>query len=340
MAITAVTESHVGRDGFSSQLSRRGYTRHFTVTTNDPYTTKIVVERATDPNTGLRIPQPYEFYQTPTEFDTKALVRLVRPRQRDNSRLMWDVFVDYDTEFEPFENPFTEPPVLEFDTETFDQPLPGAAATFYDTGTPASQSEDPSAAGLEVLVAWGAGITTSAGEPFDPPAVVQRVRPVVRFVHNVPFFLMADKVKWENSVNKTPWNGLQARQAWCRKIGVSYHLWRDTSTTTPDVPYARVSWEFAIKAETWDLFLLDIGSYYLDYSSGSAVRKAFEVEGTGQPRLGLLDHTNQIQLGKKLAAGEDAQFLRFRAFREEEFNNLGINLNLALEFIRTRRRTR
>ena len=338
--ITSVKEVASPRDGFVSQLSRRGYVRNFVVITDSAYTEQVAVQMAVDPNTGVFIPRPYQTYQAPSgAFDTKALVRFVRCRQRDNTRLVWDVDVEYDTEFEPFQNPFTEPPELVFDTETYEQPLPGRAATFYNTETPSSQSEEPHIAGGQQLVAWGKGVTTSAGEPFDPPPTMTRARPIVKFTMNVPYFTMALKVKYENSVNKTPWNGLQPRQAWLRSIGVSYHYWQDSSTTTPDIHYARVSFTWAIKVESWDLLILDIGSYYLDWSTGTAVRKSFEVEGTGAPRLGLLDHSVVTQLGKKLADGQDPQFLRFRAYREEEHNDLGINLNLAMELIRTKRRT-
>lgn len=336
--IISVREVAHPRESFVSQLSRRGYVRAFVVTTDSAYTEQIQVQFAIDPATGVYIPRPYQYYQTATTYDTKALVRMVSARQRDNTRLVWDVVVEYDTEFEPFENPFTEPPEITFTSETYEQPLPGRAATFYDTGTPSSQSEDPNEAGQQQLVAWGKGVTTSAGEPFDPPPVMTRARPIVKYGVNLPLFTMAAKVKYENSVNKTAWNGLQPRQAWLRSIEVSYHRWQDSSTTTPDIYFARVNFTWALKAETWDLLILDIGSYYLDWSTGTAVRKAFEVEGTGEKRLGLLDHSVDTQLGKKLAEGQDPQFLRFRAYREEEFNDLGINLNLALELLRTKRR--
>lgn len=338
MAIVSVTEAHQGRSSFLGQLGRRVRRRHFIVTTDRAVNGSLRVERAIDPTTGLQIPQPYQTYLTESEFDPGVIVRTVNANQRPESRLVWDVEVEYDSEYEPFENPYTEPPELRYETEIYEQPLPGRAATFYNTSTPSPSSEDP-IAGVDALTAWGQGFTTSAGEPFDPPPTMPRARPIVIFTRNQPMFTLADKVKYENSVNKIAWSGLQARQAWLRSIGVSYHVWKSTKVGVPPIYYARVSYTFALKAETWDLQLLDIGSYYLDYSSGSPVRKAFTVEGTGEPRLGLLDHSAEATKGSKLAAGEDAQFLRWRTFREEDYQPLGINLNLALEHVRTRRRT-
>jgi hypothetical protein len=339
MAIVSVTESHTGRESANGQLGRRVRRRRFIVVTNDAHTSTVFVERAIDPSSGLQIPQPYQTYLTESEFDNGVVVRAVLARNRDETRLVWDVDVEYDSEFEPFENPYTEPPDIRFETEIYEQPLPGRAATFYSTATPSPGSESPEEAGLEALTAWGQGFTTSAGEPFDPPPTMPRARPIVRFIRNQPLFTLADKVKYENSVNKLTWCGLQKRQAWLRSIGVSYHVWKSTTVGVAPIYYARVEYVFALKAETWDLQLLDIGSYYLDYSTGSPIRKSFTVEGTGEPRLGLLKHDAEATKGSKLAAGEDAQFLRWRTFREEDYQPLGINLNLALEHVRTRRRT-
>jgi hypothetical protein len=118
------------------------------------------------------------------------------------------------------------------------------------------------------------------------------------------------------------------------------HFQRSDSTTNPNIFYYRVEYTFALKAETWDLQLLDIGSYYLKYNGMTVTRHSFRKEGTGEPRLGLLDNSDEDQPGRKLADGEPAQFRRWRVFREQDYNNLGINLNLALENRRTKPRPR
>lgn len=331
MAVLSVTEYAKGREGIVGQVGRRLYRRVFVVVTDTPYDDPLVV--TSDPE----IPQPYDPYQTETTFDNRVVVRSVIPRQRDNNRMVWDVIVEYDSEYEVRDNPFTELPEIRADSETYEQPLPGRAAITYDPQSQSPQSEDPAEAGDQILV-WGEGITTSAGEPFDPPVTITKSRPIIVFTRNEPNFSVAFKVRYENTVNKLLWSGLQPRQAWLRSIRATNHVQKSSTVGVADIHYYRVEYTFALRAETWDLMLLDIGSYYVDWSTGSAIKKAFKVEGTGEPRLGLLDHSNPDEPGKKLASDSPAQWLRWRAFREESYSNLGINLNLALEQRRARRR--
>lgn len=323
-----------GREAVRGQNGRRIYVRPFIVQTDSPFTASKAVMDAP------LLPRMYEPYQTSTESDMGALVRSVIPRQRDNSRLLWDVNVTYDSEFERLDNPYTEPIDIVCDSEVYDQPLPGRAAIFYDPYATSPQSEDPLSDDHEdeAVKAWGQGIVTSAGEPFDPPPVSQRSRPIVRFTRNQADFSVAVKVLYENTVNRYPWSGLQARQAWLRSIIATSHVFKSTTVGQADIFYFRVEYVFALKVETWDLQLLDIGSYYLDYSSGQGRRRAFKVKSTGEPRLGLLDHLDPAQPGKKLPEGAPAQFLRWRQFREVDYNPLGINLNLALADRKPRKR--
>lgn len=324
-----------GREGIYGQNGRRVRVRPFIVQTDSALTGEKAVLAAP------LLPRIYEPYVTSTESDLGAICRSVVAVQRDNSRLVWDVTVTYDSDFERLDNPFTEPIDIVCDSEIYDQPLPGRAAIFYDPYATSPQSEDPLSDEHEnqAVKAWGQGIVTSAGEPYDPPFTSPRSRPIVRYTRNQADFSVAVKVLYENTVNRYPWSGLSARQAWLRSIIATSHVFKSTSTTQPqDIFYFRVEYVFALKVETWDLQALDIGSYYLDYSSGQARRRAFKVEGTGEPRLGLLDHSDPDQPGKKLAAGQDAQFLRWRQFREMDFNPLGINLNLALSERRPRKR--
>jgi hypothetical protein len=330
MALLSVSEVAPGRRAARGQVDRRLYVRNFVVLTSSAQTTEHEVVRAEG---GL--PQPYEPY--PTDFG--AVVRNIIAVQREASRLVWDVAVEYDSEYERRDNPFTEPPDIELDSETYEQPLPGRAQTTFDPTQPSPQSQDPTNSGQNANPRWGEGIVTSAGEPFDPPPTQQESRPVIRFTRNQASLTVANKVKYENTVNSQGWSGLQARQAWLRSIRGTSHVQKSTTVGTADLHYIRVTYEFVLKAETWDLQLLDIGSYYLDYSSGSAVRKQFYVEGTSEPRLGLLDHSVAAQPGKRLAAGQAAQFLRWRTRREEDYESLGINLNLALEERRARKRS-
>jgi hypothetical protein len=327
----SVEESKEGRESISAQPDRLLARRLLVVVTNNRQDERTSIEAHPD------VPKRYDPYQTDAVFDPRLVVRSVNARQRTESPYVWDVLVEYDSEYELRDNPFSEPPDIRYESEVYDLPLPGRAATSYDYNSQSPQSEDPVEAGDQITV-WGQGITTSAGELFDPPPTDQRSRPIIRFIRNEPNITVAYKVRYENTVNQVPWSGLQARQAWLRSITASSHVQKSSTVGQPDVFYARVEYVFALKAETWDLILLDIGSYYIDWSSGSAIKRAFKVEGSGEPRLGLLDHSNPDELGSRLASDQPAQFLRWRTKREETFSNLGINLDLALSQRRARPR--
>jgi hypothetical protein len=333
MAVVEVTEYKTGRESVSGQLNRRIYQRHFCVRTNNPHTASKEVKIA------ALIPRPYQPYVTLTEQDYGALVRSVTATQRENSRLLWDVLVAYDSEVELRDNPFLEPPDIRLDTEIYERAL---IARFDKAHNPEASQNPEFGDPLNAIEPNGlirGDYCTSAGEPFDPPLMVTEARPLVIFTRNEAIFTVAKKVKYENTLNKYEWCGLQPRQAWLRSIKVQNHVQKATDTQSANIYYVRVEYTFALNAITWDLQVPDIGSYYLDYASGTAVRRAFVVEGTGQPRLGRLDHSVAAQPGKKLAAGEDVQFLKFPdTKRHEVFANLGIDLNLALEERRQRRR--
>lgn len=333
MAILDVTESP-RRDGVRGQIGRRLYRREFTVTTNNANTAQKEVLG------DIRIPQPYTFYQTTTEIDTGAVVRSVTATQDEASRKVWRVVVEYDSEYEIRDNPFAEPPDIVFDSEMVEE----AVYARYDWDFNPETSQNPSAADpRNAVVANGflrGDFCTSAGEPFDPPIRIQKVRPIVRIGRNEPGVTLANKVLYEGCVNLSMWNGLQPRQAWLKSWRVTSHVQKSTTVNVPDIYYCRSEYTFALKAETWDLQIPDIGSYYLDYSSGTAQQVVFKTKD-GHARMGRLDHSVAAQPGKKLAAGTDVQFLRFsQLMRAVDFTPLNINLNLALSERRARPRGR
>lgn len=336
MAVTSVTEYAKGRQSGNGQPDRLWARRPFIVLTNNPHDDRTKVEVASDPSTGLAIPRKYEPYQTASVFDPRLVVRNVIASQRDNSRTTWDVMVEYDSEFEVRDDPFSEPPDIRFESEHYQQPLAGKPAVSYDPESQSPQddnTDDGAFVYREENGAFGKGIVTSAGEPFDPPHTIDASRPIVRFTRNEPNMFIAFKVLFENSVNQDVWSGLQPRQAFLKSMTGQSHKHESTTVGQPPIYYARVEYVFAIKAETWDLQLLDIGSYYLKWVAATAYKQNFRT-ATGEPRLGLLDNSNADEPGSKLADGAAAQFRRWRAYRENSFAQLGINLDLALEFRR------
>lgn len=253
------------------------------------------------------------------------------------SRFVWLAHVIYSTDYDSLNQILSEPPEVEFPSEPGEEPILGQAAPTapYPPSDPGS-SEDPTA---QTTVQWfkAKGIVNSAGNIYDPPATRRIVTPLFIITRNEASFSLATKVQYENTVNATSWNGLTSRQAFCRLISPQAQWFQPPTIGQARVLYWKIRYEFALRYETWDLVLPDAGPYYLEYTGGTAYRKPF-LTPEGTPYIGLLDHSNSAQPGKKLAAGQDCQYLRWRRYRENDFSGLNINLNLTLQYVLTKPR--
>ena len=256
-----------------------------------------------------------------------------RAEQAQGLWYLWYVDIEYSTESDTDpNNPINEPADLRVTWEAYKEPLPGTA-----------RQGDVSPGGSYINPKWEKGITNAAGEPFDPPYEKDSVRPVVIYSRNEPltYVTMERLVKFMNSVNKTAWSGLAPRQAYCRGIEPVY-VERQRPDNSPSWKYFRTTYTFAIKKETWDLQLLNQGTFYLDTN----LQKKTERDADGNLKKVLLN-----RYGNKYTEGTDPAedlFLRWpRAALpasgnypaqpalggvnyEADFNELGISLNLWL----------
>lgn len=333
MAVIRVGERSDDRTNFTAENGVRGYLRQFVVETDSRYDDGRIVQAS-----GPPLPAMYDQYITNSGNDLEARVIRVTPRQAPNSRTVWYVEVEYSTHYDRIDNPFTELPDIQFSSEVFDEPLPGMPSPSFTSTTDADAESDlikATATPDQSLIAWKFGIRNSAGHPYNPPVTRQTTRPIVTFTKNQAAFTAAYKVEWEGTVNQFPWNGLKYRQALLRTVDAQRLVWKSTQFSQSDILYWRVSYVFALKAETWDAQVLDYGPFYLTWSSGLAnpsetpTRVQFTTDD-GHPTVGLLDHSNSNKPGMKLEPRADPQYNRYPAYRLKNFNELGINLNLAL----------
>jgi hypothetical protein len=336
--VPSIGERTNDRQNFTAENGVRGYLRYFVVETDSRYDDGRVV--LTTPG----LPAMYDSYITDAGNDLEARVIRVSPRQAPKSRRVWYVEVEYSTHFDRIDNPFTELPDIHFSSEVFDEPLPGMPNPAFTSTTDADDASalikstpEPD----QSLIAWKFGVRNSAGHPYNPPVTRQTTRPIVTFTRNQAAFSAAYKVEWEGTVNQFPWNGLKYRQALLRTVDAQRVVWKSTAFQAgqtiykPDVLYWRVSYVFALKAETWDAQILDYGPYYLTWSSGLAnpsetPTKVQFTTDDGHPTIGLLDHSNPNKPGMKLENRADPQYNRYPAYRLKNFSELGIELNLAL----------
>jgi hypothetical protein len=337
MAVVGFATEFPGIRGANLQNNRRQRFRSF----------KVICDSVYDgPDTALAapgLPLPYTSYETNTETDENCVVV---DRQADQDKKLPTLFrvdVTYDTQYERLDdNPFADPVKLDFSFETFQEPLAGVPVTTY-LGTQAnsqvsSASSDPNA---NQILKWGAGVTNSAGEPFNPPAERESSRPIVTFTRNEPAFSLATAVKFVNSVNASAWSGLEPRQAMCKGISASFQYRKFNTVGKPDIGYFETKYIFAIKRETWDLALLNIGTYSLTTAA------TFDDMGrlTNNPPVAkvpsmLAGRPTPVLLkadGTKLAAGAVPTFRIFRVAPEREFSELNILLNLSIDKLKPKK---
>lgn len=274
------------------------------------------------------LPAMFQAYQTTTEQNLSAWVVSRTPTRSAESRKLWFVDVEYDSGSEAAqagsENPVNEFPEITVDFEQYKEPIPGEMDQAISPGEVDSG-----------VIAWKSGIRNSAGEAYFPFPERECARPVITYRRNEPQFNLYNANQFINSVNAQSWSGLGVRQALLR--GVRAHS-KTLTVGNNTYLFYDVEYTFVLKRETWDMWLLDYGHYYLSYpvGGGAPTRKQFKTEGTGEPRLGLLDHGNEAQPGKRFAQEQTAtpQYNRYRVYKEQNFSQLNISLNLTIEQLR------
>jgi len=112
MAIVSVKESPIGRGGVSS-VGKNRYTRCFLVVTNSPY------DGPYEAMAAAGIPGPGSIHPShPYAFATHA-----KADPEGKGKLAWIVSVDYTTERQRSENPFSDPASIEWSTDTTQEPF-------------------------------------------------------------------------------------------------------------------------------------------------------------------------------------------------------------------------
>ena len=176
-----------------------------------------------------------------------------------------------------------------------------------------------------------AGLVNSAGEPFDPPAMVDDSRSVLTITRNeTPVFFGPNKAKFfNNTVNDsdTVIGGINIAPRQARMMGISTSgcQWLDLDAV--ELLYFPVQYVIHLKEETWDFVLLDQGTYYWPDNIGPGEHVmgeeiAFTKQG-GEPYVGLLDGS-----GHALPEGNADEFLTFRLYRQTDFSHLELPVSM------------
>lgn len=247
------------------------------------------------------LPQVGDIYFVGNDVIQSLRVKRRRLRPRDDSDVLWEMEVEYSSEQkekeEEEENPLDKPPEIDIDFETYQTVAEGALLN--------SNVEDDDAAAVDSQFAWTQALTNSANEPFDPQPEVDQVRPVLNVTYNEAFLNIRALMFYANRVNSVAWLGCPPR-TW-KMGGPRIHRVEEAEHR-----YWTISLSFTFNKQTWDLQLLNQGTYYLDAGGDKQPFLA------GDDRIiGLLDAA-----GAELAANANPTFERYRVYREGDFNEI------------------
>jgi hypothetical protein len=303
MTITAVKELWQGREGEWSE-DQRSYTRVFRVETDYKY------HHAGDIETNIQIPK----IGMPFPADYNARCVSVVPRSESFSPYIWLTTCVYrskgkDEGSPPEFDPTSDRAVIRWNTEAYQRVCEKAywvSSTADDAPPPPQDSPD-----IPKI-----GVVNSAGDPFDPPVMVDDCRfgvTVTKNLATVPTWILNyvnaindDEVTIDNVV--VPMRSLKV-------MSVSVGDWRERNWTS----YREVSMAFSVETVSHVRDVLDAG---FREKSGLRVivrKNIVNDDGSRISSPALLDGN-----GKKLddPQPEDAIYMRYGVYPEGDFNVL------------------
>ena len=300
MTATVIGISVDGRQGRVSNDATREYTVIYKVRTDDRADGPVTVTNA------FGIPNIGDIFQPGNDLDAAAVVTNKTSSQGD-SPYFWLVEVTYSTAIaDPtvFTNPLDAPAEISYGFQQRQILVPGY---FNDPTAPPTNQ------------AWEQGVFAPNGELFDPQPEAPLDEPVLTIKKNMAAddWNSAAQMALANCVNLTPWQNADARQL---KLSAPQAERRYHNNVGY---YWEVSRSIAFRWETWDIQLLNQGTFY--WSSG----KPTNPWSTTTTRLTKKDENGNVLMVNLTTNGainttSTPTFTRIRFFREVEFATLGL----------------
>jgi hypothetical protein len=244
------------------QGSKTTFQRKFLVETSTVYDGPVVAMYAAG------VPADWSYYLFGNEYHLYCRLRSKSAQRKGPNSLFWVVTCNYETEDEEEEedqdDPTAEKAKLSFDYETTQELV---EATFQTSADPVD------------------GVRNSAGELFkqQPTHEVDNIVINITRNENINTDVGTLANTFNNSINSGAWGGFAAHTLRLRMR--AERAFREIGESKTQVPYLIVSYSIKHREQTWDLVLLDHGSYYLDASQNKI---NFKTEN-GENYLGLLD---------------------------------------------------
>lgn len=153
----------------------------------------------------------------------------------------------------------------------------------------------------------GNPIQNSAKMPFADPVEVDDSRTTLRVSTNEATFNEDMPATYVDTVNNATWRSKAARTVKCESINARLNY--DSTQGN----YYSVVYEFAIKPDTWDVKVADVG---YEYTDGTNHYKFMDEDGRPATSPKKLDGTN----GTAIADSADMEFLTFQVYEEKDFS--------------------
>jgi hypothetical protein len=155
-------------------------------------------------------------------------------------------------------------------------------------------------------------VVNSAGDPFDPPIMLDQTRPFMTIVRNEPYFSPLLAKDYHNALNDATWFGRPELEWKCLDI-------TGEEAQDPDGNrYWVVTYQFELNADTWVVEPLDIGMREIN-SSGKKIAITDDQGREIDAPWPLNDD------GSKKPSGTKAGLLEFHLYPEMDFSVLNLD---------------
>jgi len=314
MAISSVNEIWNGRGanattgGAGGSGADRTYIRVFRVITDDAETEAQAVMLARG------IPRLSEIYKTSTESDSGCICSSINATHEQDDWKVWQVVCDYSSAAEEAGDP-----AKEISNSS------GSPGTGEAKAKGSDKQSDPTDSPAKFTVAFekylrtiqidvnGDAIQNSAREPFDPPAEIEEIRPVITVEQKV---LVFDPAAPENAsvVNKAAVLTKIGRfpAGTLRQVGISYSEDFENGKL-----FFTVTRTFHYRASGWLTYILDYGYRELQVDGSTKLITKKDDKGVEHPVSQMVP----LRLGQQVATPDT---LTFRFYPSMGFGALGL----------------
>lgn len=270
--------------------------------------------------TAFGIPNIGDTYVAGHDFDNAAVVIDKSARQRDDCPFEWDVTVTYSTapESDPSafaqDNPLLQPAEISYGFQARRVLIPGS---YNDPLGPPNDN------------AWQQGIFAPNGELFDPQPEWELYEPVLTIKRNLASISGAAFMSLANCVNSDVYQNAQPRQL--RMLApTAVRKWHRNVPPMGGF-YWEATFAMAFRWETWDIQVLNQGTYYFTGGKpasvwSTTVARKTKTDDHGNPLIVNLSTNGDIN------TTTTPTFFRRRVAREISFSNLDLLGNNYLNF--------